>query len=234
MIKILLKGRFNFILIIFIALFLFFVPAEAGITMRLMAVNPADSEQTVPIKVYLPVEVKPEDIIYKDDLDVAYDTQQGSYYVFGEFLLAPKEVLEKEIEIKDIWVIDLSEVEMLRLEAKDMLKSFKKTKYYERAQLIYNGIDKKLKEVEEEQDLSSASPAYKISNYRNSLSLIDSVKADLVSAKTLLSEALPKGMAKLTWGVILFIVLFLGVLGGGSFFIWQHQSRLESEEKTKE
>ena len=193
MIKILLKGRLNFILIIFIALFLFLVSAEAGITMRLMAVNPADSEQTVPIKVYLPVEVKPEDIIYKGDLDVAYDTQQGSYYVFGEFLLAPKEVLEKEIEIKDVWVIDLGEVELLRLEAKDMLKAFKKTKYYERAQLIYNGIDKKLKEIEEEQDLSSASPAYKISNYRNSLSLIDSVKADLISAKTLLSETQPKG-----------------------------------------
>jgi hypothetical protein len=221
------------LLSVFCSLF-FLAQAEAGITMRLMAVNPADSEQTVPIKVYLPVEVKPEDVVYKGDLEVAYDTQQGSYYVFGEFLLAPKEVIEKEIEIKDVWVIDSGEVALLRQEAKDTLEGFKKTKYFERAQLLYSGIDKKLREIEEVQDLSSASPGYKISNYRNCLSLINSAKADLLAAKTLLSEASPKGMAGFTWKVILFIVIFLGVLGGGSFYIWQRQSKLESEQKPQE
>lgn len=228
------RGWPNLILSVFSVLFFFVASAEAGITLRLMAVNPAECEQVVPIKVYLPVEVKPEDVIYKGDLEVAYDTQQGSYYVFGEFLLAPKEVLEKEIEIKDVWVIDPAEVALLRQEAKDILDGFKKTKYYERAQLLYSGIDKKLKEIEEVQDLSSASPGYKISNYRNCLSLINSAKADLLAAKTLLSEASPKGMARFTWKVILFIVIFLGVLGGGSFFIWQRQSKLESEQKHKE
>ncbi|MFA5356789.1 MAG: hypothetical protein WC301_05245 [Candidatus Omnitrophota bacterium] len=224
----------NYLLLSILAALFFISQAQAGVTMRLMAVNPADSEQTVPIKVYLPVEVKPEDVIYKGDLDVAYDAQQGSYYVFGEFLLAPKEVLEKEIEIKDVWVIDPGEATVLRREAQDLLGAFKKTKYYERAEIIYNVVDKKLKELEEMQDLSSASPGYKISNYRNSLSLIKSVKSDLIAAKTLLSEVLPKGMARFTWGVILFIVLFLGVLGGGSFLIWQRQSKFVLEEKPQE
>lgn len=59
--------------------FLFFVfglllcqPAQAGITLCLKAVNPSDSEKTVTIKSYLPLEVKPEDVIYKDDLEVEY------------------------------------------------------------------------------------------------------------------------------------------------------------------
>ena len=217
-------------------LLLIFASAEAAdtVTLRLMAVNPADSEQTVPIKVYLPMEVKPEDIIDKNDLGIAYDAQQGNYYVFGEYQLKPKETLEKEIEIKDVWVIDSTQIGLVRQEAKDTLEQFKKTNYVERANLLYSGIDKKLKEVEEMQAMSSASPSYKISNYRNALSLLNSAKADLLAAKTLLSEVAPKGLSGLTWKIILFIIIFLGVLGLGFFFIWQRQMKMEAEQQQQQ
>lgn len=202
--------------------------------MRLMALNPADSVQTVTIKAYLPLEIKPEDVIYKDDLEVIYDTQQGSYYVYGEYELKPKEVLEKEIELRDIWVIDASQIAMIRQEAKEILEGFKKTNSIARATALYDGIDKKLKDVEQMQAIASASPGYKISNYRNSLTLLNSAKADLLAAKTLLAEITPRGMAKLTWKIILFIIIFLGILGGGFFFVWQRQTKLEAEQKPQE
>lgn len=218
-----------------VSCFIFFVRlSEAGITLRLVAVNPSDNEQTVPLKVYLPMEIKPEDIIYKEDLEVGYDTQQGSYYVHGEYTLKPKEVLEKEIELKDIWVIDETQIALIRQEAKSIADDFKKTNYAEKAALIYQGIDKKLQEVSNMQKSSAASPGYHISNYRNSLSLLNSAKADLLAAKTLLAEVSPKGLAKLTWKVILFIIIFLGVLGAGFFFIWLRQSKIETEQKPQE
>ncbi len=226
--------RFFTLLFFILCLFLFFASAEAGITMRLMAVNPADSAQAVTIKSYLPLEVKPEDVIYKDDLEVIYDTQQGSYYIYGEYQLKPKEVLEKEIELRDIWVIDVSQIALIRQEAKEILEGFKKTNSIERAAALYDGIDKKLKDVEQMQVIASASPGYKISNYRNSLTLLNSAKADLLAAKTLLAEIAPKGMAKLTWKIILFIIIFLGILGAGFFFIWQRQTKLEAEQKPQE
>lgn len=212
----------------------FITLSEAGITLRVVAVNPADNEQTVPIKVYLPMETKPEDIIYKEDLEVGYDTQQGSYYVHGEYTLKPKEVLEKEVELKDIWVIDETQIASLRQEGKDIVEAFKKTDYSEKAALLYQSIDKKLNEVAEMQKASSVSPGYHISNYRNSLSLLNSAKADLLAAKTLLAEISPKGLAKFTWKIILFIIIFLGVLGLGFFFIWQRQTKIEAEQKPQE
>jgi len=226
--------RFFTCLFFILCSLLFFSTVQAGISMRLMAVNPADNEQTVTLKVYLPLEVKPEDVIYKGDLEVIYDAQQGSYYVYGEYPLKPKEVLEKEIELKDVWVIDTTQVALIRQEAKDILESFKRTAYLDRATLLYNGIEKKLKEVDSMQDISNASPGYKISNYRNSTSLINSAKADLLAAKTLLSEISPKGMAKLTWKIILFIIIFLGILATGFFYIWQRQTKLEAEQKPQE
>jgi len=233
--KIKLISRWKLITLFFLlCIFFNFSQAQAGITLRLVAVNPSDIEQIVPVKVYLPMETKPEDIIYKEDLEVGYDTQQGSYYVHGEYTLKPKEVLEKEIELKDIWVVDEAQVALLRQEAKSISDEFKKTNYAQKAALIYQGIDKKLQEITEMQKVSSVSPGYHISNYRNSMSLLTSAKADLLAAKTLLAEVSPKGLAKFTWKIILFIIIFLGVLGVGFFFIWQRQSKIEAEQKPQE
>jgi hypothetical protein len=227
-------SRFFILAFLIICLFFVVAQAQASIILRLMAVNPADLEQAVPIKVYLPLEVKPEDVIYKGDLGVAYDAQQGSYYVFGEYQLKPKETLEKEIEIRDVWLIDQSQIALIRQEAKEILSAFEKTKFFERVTLLFNGIDKKLKEIEQMQDLSFASPGYKISNYRNSLSLLNSAKADLLAAKTLLSELGPQGLARFTWKIFLFIIIFLGALGLVLFFIWQRQSKIEAEQKPQD
>lgn len=227
--------RVIFTVIISIAcLFSWINLSEAGITLRVVAVNPGETEQSVPVKVYLPMETKPEDILYKEDLEVGYDTQQGSYYVHGEYTLKPKETLEKEIELKDVWVIDETQVALLRQEAKSICDEFKKTSYEEKVAIIYQGIDKKLQEVSQMQKAASVSPGYHISNYRTSLSLLNSAKADLLSAKTLLAELGPRGLAKFTWKIILFIIIFLGVLGFGFFFIWQRQSKIEAEQKPQD
>jgi len=222
-------------LVTFLCLLIFCVRAEASITLRVVAVNPSDeSIQTVPIKVYLPVEVKPESIIYKEDLEVAYDAQLGSYYVFGEYELKPKEVLEKEIEIKDVWIIDETQLIGLRKEAKDTFSGFEKTGYADRAAGLYKGIEKKLDEIEERQKSSVNNPSQHISDYRYCVSQLNSAKDDLVAAKTLLAEVEPRGLTKLTWKIIVFIIGFLGVLGVGFYIIWQRQAKLEQEKKPQD
>lgn len=223
------------LVIFFVFLFLLFWIsfAQASITLRVVAVNPSEeSSQTVPIKVYLPLEVKPEHVIYKGDLEIAYDTQQGSYYVFGDYEIKPQEVLEKEVEIKDIWVVDEAEIVSLHKEAKETFSGFSKTAYAEKADLLYKGVEKKIKEVEDMQKIPVTNPAQHISNYRYCLSIVNSVKTDLVSAKTLLAEVAPKGLAKLTWKIIVFIIGFLGILSLGFYIIWQRQAKIETEEKT--
>jgi len=208
---------------------------EASITLRVVAVNPSEeSTQSVPIKVYLPIEVKPESIIYKEDLEVAYDAQLGSYYVFGEYELKPKEVLEKEIELKDVWIIDEAQVLSLRKEAKDVFSGFERTGYAEKATNLYQGIEKKLNEIEEMQRVPANNPSQHISDYRYCASQLNSAKNDLLAAKTLLAEIQPRGLAKLTWKIIVFIIVFLGILGLAFYIIWQKQAKLEQEEKTSE
>lgn len=212
-----------------IGLFLSAGPALASITLRVVAVNPSDEiEQKVPIKVYLPVEVKPEDVIAKDDLEIAYDTQQGSYYVSGEYPLKPRETLEREVELKDIWLISGDRIAELRKETGAVFIGFEKTAYAERARLLHKNVEKKIREIEDLQGVAgSLNPAQHISNYRYCLSILDSVQADLLAAKTLLAEVAPQSTARLTWKIIVFIIGFLAVLSLGFFFIWQHQAKIQ-------
>lgn len=202
--------------------------AFASVTLRVVAVNPSEeSNQTVPIKVYLPVEIKPEDVIYREDLDIAYDTQQGSYYVFGDYELKPKEVLEKEIELKDIWVIEETQLAEWRKEAAEILTAFKNTSYNQKAGFLYKSIDRKLKEIDDIQAISKPNPAQHISDYRYCLTLAAEVKSELASVKALLTEVAPQGKVQLTWKIILFIIGFLGVLSLGFYIIWQRQAKVE-------
>ena len=224
--------RFTFLISVFIIFLLciFTLSAEAGIVLKLMAVNPSQEQnQRVPIKAYLPKEIKPEDILEKSDLDVAYDTQQGSYYVYGEYELKPLEVLEKEIELKDIWVISSTEIESLRMEAGKLFGLLKNTEFAERVDFLKNSIESKLNQVIENQKNAPANPERHISDYRENAKIIDTVKADISLARNLLTQAKPFSVV-LVWKLIVIIIIFLGVLGASFYFIWQGQVKFINQE----
>ena len=81
--------------------------------MRLMAVNPADSDQSVSMKAYLPLEVEPEDIIYKVIWKLVMILNRKLLRLWR----IPAETqrgFRKEIEIKDVWVIDSAAIATIR------------------------------------------------------------------------------------------------------------------------
>ena len=219
-------------LLVFISfVFLTYFPArlEASIVLKLIAANPSKSQtQRVTIKSYLPKETKPEDILEKADLDVTYDTQQGSYYVFGEYDLKPGETLEKDIELKDIWTIPTTEIESLRLEMIKLDKLLKTTEFAERAEFLKSSIDAKLNQVSENQLNPPANPERHISDFRENLKIIESAKADMVLVRGLLSQA-KNFPTVMIWRLILAIVIFLGILGVSFYFIWSKQLKTITE-----
>jgi hypothetical protein len=203
--------------------------ASASVTLRVVAVNPSENiAQKIPVKVYLPIEVKPEHILFKDDLEVGYDTQQASYYVFGDYDLGPKQTLEKQVELQDIWVTAPAEIAALRQEAAEVLARFAATKYRERADALSREIERKLSEIETAQSQSAVNPEQHISEYRYSVKLVKEIRADLTAVKMLLSDIPSGNSLRLTWKLVVFVIGFLGVLSCGTYFIWQRQMRLES------
>jgi len=218
-------------LVLLYSCFFIFIPSlEASITLKITVVNPSTIKQSVPVKVYLPIEVKPQDIIFKEDLEVAYDTQLGSHYVFGEYQLEPKAVLEKEIEINDVWVIRDIDLESLRLDARKIKAGAEKTDVEQSINLICNAIEKRINEINQMQKVAPTSPPQHISDYRYCANLLETVKNDLVKARTLLAQVPAKpGLTATVWKIIIFVIVFLGVFGLAAFIIWQRQEKLSRE-----
>ena len=214
-------------IVLLFSFFLFLVGnASASIVLKILIVNPSDEQpQILPVKVYLPKEAKPDDVIDKGDLEIGYDTQQGSYYIYGEFELEPSEVLEKEVELSDIWIIPVNETESLRQEADKVNNLLKNTEFGERIKFLYSTINKKLREIEKRQDVSESNPEDHISQYRSNMKLIESIKTDLAVARSMLNKAKPFS-TKAVWKIMIFILVFLGVLTISFYFLWFKQTKL--------
>jgi hypothetical protein len=75
------------------------VDDKASIKLRVVAVNPSkEKPQTVPIKIYLPKEVIPDDIIEMGVLKVGYDSNRGVYYAYSDGVeLKPQETRVFEV-----------------------------------------------------------------------------------------------------------------------------------------
>ncbi|MGE5279664.1 MAG: hypothetical protein ACM3L6_02830 [Deltaproteobacteria bacterium] len=203
--------------------------AYANIVIRALIVNPSqDSERSVPFKSYLPKEIKPENVVDHGDLELAFDPAEGAYYVYKNYTLAPKETVQVEVELQDVWQIPQQEIDLYREEAKSFARSLMKTDYYERATYLQTSIEGKLTQIEYRQRVVSPTPEGYISDYRENIKLLEAVKADLSAAKSLAVEA--KGIAPmLTWKLIVAVVVFLGVLGLIFFFVWQRQIKSLAE-----
>jgi hypothetical protein len=195
----------------------------ANIVLRAVLVNTSTTQKRkIPFRSYLPKEIKPENIVDMGDLEVAFDPKEGTYYVFKDYELAPKETITVEIELEDIWKIPQVEISSLREEAGKLTKVLANTDYYERANYLKNSIETKLAQIEHKQSVVNSNPGGYISDYRDNLKLLDEVKSDLAAAKTLVAQA--KSVAPmLTWKLIIAIVVFLGLLGLIFFIIWQKQ-----------
>jgi len=219
-----LKKRGIFILVFMILSIVFIInSALASVVLKIIATNPSQNNaRRVPIKVYLPKEAKPEDIIDKGDLQVGYDSQQGSYYVYGNYELEPLQVVERDIELRDVWIIEEAELTSLGAEAEKIKDLLEGSEFSQRADFLTNSIISKMNEIEDRQANSSINPEEHISEYRYNLELLKSAKTDLEVARSMLGNVrrFPK---EAIWKLIIYVVAFLGVLSTSFYFVWHKQ-----------
>lgn len=197
-----------------------------NIVLKILGINPSvDQTQKITLKAYLPAEVKPADIIDKEDLDVVYDTKEGAYYVYGEYELEPEQVIEKAVEIRDIWVITEGELESLRGEAVKTASLLEDTDFEERVNFLKLSIEAKLSKIKDSQQTAAINSEKHITKYRNNLKLLQEVENDLLLVRSLLAKA--KSLPSVAVWKIFFVVLgFLTVLATGLYYIWHRQVKV--------
>ena len=152
--------------------------------------NPSDKEADVPLKYYLPVEVKPEYMVDKGGLDVGYDYQRGVQYVYkGSVKLAPNEKKEFTIEIKDVWTIPQQQINVLKAHTEKLIGILEESKYKGPAKYLAAKIVSSLDNITAAQNNANVSVERHIGNYRENLKKFDEVRKDISKLERLVIQA---------------------------------------------
>lgn len=216
------------------------------VTLRVVTVNPSSEKtQTVPVRIDLPAEVTPKDVLEVGELGLEYDEDRGIYYVHKpEVELAPKETRVFEVVVQDLWFVPEERLGSLRKYTQIVLGKLKGTEYKDSATDLANTIFMRLDEIAAQQADDTLSRKTRIGNYRRAGITIAQIKEDLARMEKLLSftggppvpEMLEESKLKsdapsrtTTWGVIFLILLFLGLLAGQFFFTWNRRAKVTED-----
>ena len=194
---------------------------EGSIVFKSVITNPSSlSAQKVPLKYYLPVEAKAENIIEKSDgLTVEFDAEKNQYYIAGEYTLAAGETMTVSVRMTDVWQIGSDQVDSLRKQAEELAKPLEKTSYFAQGVTLKSDIDVSLDKVNILQS-NAVTPEEKIQAYREATIEYNAAKDKTEKLKELATQAGTSGnllgfvggaQTLAVWGLIIIIV-------GG--FIW--------------
>jgi hypothetical protein len=215
-------------------------------TLRVVAVNPStEKSRTVPVRIELPQEIRPSDILEHGDLEVEYDSEKSLYYVFKpDVALSPKQTRVFQVVVRDVWFIPDSQLHSLKAHTDILMSRLAQSEYREAATELGNSILLRLAEIETVQNDDTVSRKQRIGNYRRHLQTLEAVKEDLARLEKLLSftggipvpEMLEDSPLKsdapsttTTWLVIFLVVIFMGLLAGQFFFTWQRRVKATAE-----
>lgn len=224
---------------------------EGSVIFKTLLTNPsARISQDVPLKYYLPIELKKEDIISFDDgLKVNYDVEKKQYYVEGTFTLGPDESKVVSVRVEDIWTINEDLIASLRRQATDLLKPLEKTSYFGQGVTIKSNIDVTLDKI-----LASfkkaVTPENKIESYYQAQIELKGVQEQIKSLQDLVTQAGSFGsmagfiggaQAIAVWGLIIimvagfvFLVIYMRTLRGKGVFGHEGTLAMKKKKKTKE
>ncbi|MFH1536197.1 MAG: SH3 domain-containing protein [Patescibacteria group bacterium] len=209
---------------------------EGSIMFKSLVTNPsALISQTVPITLYLPLEVKKEDVLkVEDGFSINFDPDKKQLYITGEISLNPSESKTVEVEVEDIWKISDSQIASLRKQADELYKPLVNTSYFGQAVTIKSDIDVSLDKVLQLGN-SATTPEAKIRAYQDAQIELNAVDVKIEKLKELVSLASSAGslvgfvggaQAIAVWGLIIilvagfvFLALYMRVLQTNKAFV---------------
>ena len=179
----LLRNRLYAAVSVIIALFAVVSSAYAGkVKLKLSAVNPRDNEDSIEMRADLPSRVTTNDIISLGGMELRYDVKNDIYYVYEKIEFANKGLVEREIELDDIWQIEDKEITALEKKATELADMLSGSKYSEKSAAELEQIKEKtekLKKSQAENSVSKVSVIKHIQAYETNLKDLQQAKHGL-------------------------------------------------------
>lgn len=163
-----------------------------SVIVKILVANPSSRDKkTVPVKAYLPKRVTPKDLKDLNGLKISRDAEKDLYFVHGDFVLGPGELVIKAVEIQDIWLVPEKELAAYATEAKARAGRLGNTPSAAKASGLASAIDGRVVAIVKQQDETTALPDKHIQAYENAQVVVGQIKrdlADLARLESVVSE----------------------------------------------
>jgi len=157
--------------------------SASTVKLRIKVLNPRDTNQIAIVRANLPPRVTTDDVDDWGGLDWSYDTKNDIYYVHKNVPLAPREGKFFEVKIRDIWVIDPSEIQQIEKHVSGLVEKLKGTPSYEQAAQLQGLIETGLEAVAARQNQFAIGPGVPaiehINAYETNLGELKNIKKDV-------------------------------------------------------
>lgn len=205
-----------------------------SIVFKTLITNPSEKiSQEVPVKYYLPKEIKRENILeIESSLSVDYDSEKDQYFAKGNYELKPGESKTLTIRVDDaIFAFNEDEINGMKKQAEELAEPLKNTSYFAQGATLKSDIDVSLNKILSLQK-SANTPEEKIRAYRESKILMDATGEKLDKLKEIAASAgsvntlfgfVGGAQVLAVWGLVIILItgfvglaLYLRMIKGGS------------------
>ena len=156
-------------------------PVFADVIVNVMAVNGAPTAKESTVKYSLPPELKAEDILDTNGLELDYSVDDASYYVHGNVTLQPKETKTYRVHVKDIWKVTPEQTAQIKKEIEDGYAQLGKVYDQAKADLLKEQLNAKLNAIVEDQNSKAESIQRRMDSFRAHVKEMNRVKSDALA-----------------------------------------------------
>lgn len=175
------------------------IKPQKSIRLKVEVENPKGNTNTkVKQKVYLPSEVKPQNVLDSAGLEVRYDQQKQQPFLFKEDDITPGEKKTYVVSIMDVWSIDDTLLQDMRKRGKYAFEYLQNSKFLDSAKMLFDSANGHLDDIEKSQAISLEIKEH-ISAYRVNQETFEQARADVENLEKLLNtyrEDLEKSKVK--------------------------------------
>lgn len=140
--------------------------AYADVYISVLAVNATDQVKDKEITAYLPKELKIEDILDTVGLKLDYDVNVGSYFVYGDITLQPKETRTIKVRVRDVWRVEQTQVEEIKSQIDNSFTTIQNTEFVKTGEIRKKSLEDRLNFILEQQSNVSDNVQKRIDQYR--------------------------------------------------------------------
>ncbi|MBF0386513.1 MAG: hypothetical protein HQL20_01495 [Candidatus Omnitrophica bacterium] len=150
--------------------------------------NPTDKLKKVKQQHFLPLEVRPEDVVDRQGYEIRFDENKQAPFLFKEEDLGANEKKNIRIGIRDVWFVPQKDIDFIKERSTNVYASLQASEFSGTAKTLFNEITNNLELISSLQAMQQPDIQQHIGAFRINQKRLAQTRSDCVALEKLLAQ----------------------------------------------